>query len=76
MVALLGSAAGVLLAHLLTDPLASSVMKLAGISNFASHPTLGSVLLPAGVVTLLFVVFAWLAAGKIKNTDLTLLIAE
>lgn len=76
MVALLGSAAGVLLAHLLTDPLVSSVMKLAGISNFASHPTLGSVLLPAGVVTLLFVVFAWLAAGKIKNTDLTLLIAE
>ena len=76
MVALLGSLAGVLLAHLLTDPLVSSVMKLAGISNFASHPTWNSVFLPAGAVTLLFTVFAWLAAGKIKTTDLTLLIAE
>ena len=76
MVALTGSVTGVLLAHLLTDPLVSSVMKLAGISNFASHPTWGSVLLPAGVVTLLFAGFAWLAAGKIKYTDLALLIAE
>jgi len=76
MVALLGSAVGILLAHLLTDPLVSSVMKMAGISNFASHPTMSSVLLPAGVVTLLFVVFAWVAARKIKTTDLTLLIAE
>ncbi len=76
MVALLGSIAGILLAHLLTDPLVSSVMKLAGISSFASHPTVGSVLLPAGVVTLLFVIFAWAAARKIKTTDLTVLIAE
>ena len=76
MVALLGSIAGVLLAHLLTDPLVSSVMKLAGISSFASHPTWNSVFLSAGAVTLLFTVFAWFAAGKIKTTDLTLLIAE
>lgn len=76
MVALLGSIVGVLLAHMLTDPLVSSVMKLAGISSFSSSPTVGSVMLPAGVVTLLFVVFAWLAAGIIKKTDLTLLIAE
>lgn len=76
MVALLGSMVGIFLAHLLTDPLVSSVMKLAGISNFASYPTLGSVFLPAGVVTFLFLAFAWLAAGKIKKTDLTLLISE
>lgn len=76
IVALLGSLAGVLLAAAITDPLVSSVMKFAGISNFASHPGAVSVLFPAVLVTLLFLGFAYLAAGKIKRTDLTVLITE
>lgn len=74
--ALPGSAAGVLLASVLTDPLAGAVMKLAGISNFDSNPGVFPVLLPAAVVTALFMGFSYLAAGKIKRTDLTVLIAE
>jgi len=74
--ALFGAAVGVVLAAILTDPLVSAAMKLAGISNFESHPTPGNVLLPAGAVVGLFTVFAYLAAGKIKKTDLTALIAE
>lgn len=74
--ALLGAVLGVILAAILTDPLVSGVMKLAGISNFASHPSLGSVLLPAVTVVGLFTGFAYLAAGKIKRTDLTVLIME
>lgn len=72
--ALVGSAIGTLLAALLTDPLVSAVMRLAGISNFASAPSFGEIILPSAVVVLLFAVFAYLAAGKMKRTDLTVLI--
>lgn len=74
--AFVGSAVGVILASMLTDPLVAAVMKLAGISNFSSAPSVGSVLLPICAVTMLFAVFAYLAAGKIRRTDLTLLISE
>lgn len=76
MAALPGSLLGTALAAALTDPLVSSVMKLAGISNFASYPSAGSVCLPAAAVTVLFIFFAYLAAGKIKRTDLTILMTE
>ena len=74
--AVLGAALGTALAAVCTDPLVSAAMKLAGISNFASAPTLGSTLFPAAVVVALFAVFAYLAAGKIRKTDLTILITE
>lgn len=76
MAAAAGAAAGTILAAVLADPLVNAAMKLAGISGFASSPGAFAVLFPATVVTLLFMVFAWLAAGRIKRTDLTVLIAE
>lgn len=74
--ALVGSTVGVILAAVLTDPLVSAVMKLAGISNFSSAPSVGSVPLPIGAVTVLFAVFAYLTSKKIQHTDLTALISE
>lgn len=71
-----GSLLGIVLAAVLTDPLVSSIMKFAGISNFASYPSASSVLLPAAAVIILFTAFAYLASGKIKKTDLTILITE
>lgn len=76
IVALLGAILGVVLAAVVTDPLVSTVMKLAGVSNFASHPSLFHIAMPAVAVVVLFTGFAYLAAGKIKRTDLTVLIAE
>ncbi len=76
IVAFSGSLIGTALAALLTDPLVSTVMKLAGISNFTSSPSVGSVILPSVIVILLFFCFAYIAAGKIKRTALTVLIAE
>ncbi len=76
MVALLGAALGTALAAVLTDPLVSAMLKLAGISNFASRATLANTLLPAGIVVLLFTAFAYLAGGGVKKTDLTILISE
>lgn len=74
--AAIGGTVGTILAAVLTDSLVSSVMKLAGISNFASAPALSNTLLPGGAVIALFLLFAYLAAGKIKKTDLTVLISE
>ena len=76
LVAVMGSVIGILLAVACTDPLVSAVMKLAGISNFASYPGLGEILFPAGVVTILFMIFAYLAAGRIKKVAVTILMRE
>ncbi len=76
LTAAVGAAAGLILAAAVTDPLVSSAMKLAGISNFTSAATPKNTLLPAAMVIGLFTLFAYLAAGKIKRTDLTALISE
>lgn len=76
MVAFLGGGVGTVLAAVVADPIVSSVMKLAGISNFVSHPNFISVILPMAVVTILFTVFGWLLAGKIKKVPLAVLVAE
>lgn len=71
-----GAIIGIILSASLTDPIVSKAMKLAGISNFASSATLGSTLFPVMVVIILFTVFAYLAAGKIKRVSLTTLMGE
>ncbi len=76
MIALPGAALGTLLAAVLTDPLVSAMMKLAGISSFASRTTLKNTLLPAGIVVLLFTAFAYVSAANVKKSDLTILISE
>ncbi len=76
IIAVIGSIIGTILAAIFTNPFVSSVMKLAGISNFASMPSMGSILMPSGVVTVLFLLFAYLAAGKIKKMNLIQLIRE
>ena len=76
LTAAIGSVMGILLAAVCTDPLVSAVMKLAGISNFVSHPVAGEILFPAGVVILLFMGFSYLAAGRIKRVAVTVLMGE
>lgn len=71
-----GAAMGILISVILTDPIVSTAMKLAGISNFGAASTLGNTFFPWAVVTLLFTFFAYLAAGKIKRVPLTALINE
>lgn len=71
-----GSITGVILAAAFTDPIVSAMMKLAGISNFSSAPSVGNVPLPIGTVTALFTVFAYLSSKKIRHTELTVLISK
>lgn len=68
MIALLGSILGTILSTLLTDPLVAVLMRMEGISNFSSHPGVLTVLLPGIIVTALFLLFSWLAAGKAVNS--------
>lgn len=75
LIAGIGSVLGSVIAALLTDPLVSSVMKLAGISSFTSNPSIPELLMPGLVVTALFTAFAYFAARKIRRTDLTILIS-
>ncbi len=70
MISAAGAVIGVLLEALLTDRMVSEVMKLAGISNFASAPSVGKILFPAVAVVVLFTGFAYLAAGKMKKNIL------
>jgi len=76
LVAGAGAVVGTLAAMAFTDPIVSAVMRLAGISNFASGNTLESILLPGGMVILLFFGFAWLLSGRIGKEDMSVLTAE
>lgn len=76
IVSLFGGLAGTALAAVLTDPLAGSMMKLAGISSFSSNPGFFEVVFPMVAVTVLFAVFGWLSAIKIRNVPLAVLAAE
>ena len=74
--ALLGGVIGAGLAAVFTDPIVSGIMKMAGISSFASVPTVGNTLFPAVIVILLFMGFAYGASRNVKKVDLTVLITE
>lgn len=76
IVAFLGSAAGIILSIYLTDPLADRILRVCGISHFTSHPSLLYMLVPGFVVCALFLVFAYLAAGKVKKVEPGILIVE
>lgn len=76
LTAFAGALIGLLLAAFLTDPLVSRAMKLAGISNFASHATAADTLLPLLAVTGLFLMMAYLVAGKIRTVGVSVLVGE
>ncbi len=76
IISLLGGFVGTVLATVFTDSLVGSMMKLMGISNFSSSPGFLGAVLPMAVVTMLFTVFGWLSAEKIRKVPLTVLTAE
>ena len=75
-IALLGSILGTILSAFLTDPLVAVLMRMEGISNFSSRPGIFTVALPGIVVILLFLLFAYLAAGRIGKAPLASLEGE
>lgn len=76
IVAAVGAAGGTILAAIFTDPFVSAVMRLAGISNFSSRPGLSNIILPGLTVILLFLGCSYLAADRIRKSDMTVLTAD
>lgn len=76
IVAVMGSIVGILISALLTDTLAGTLMKLYGISNFASSPSLMMVLLPGIIVSMLFACFAYLTSRSITKLEMSELVSE
>lgn len=75
-IALLGSILGAILSAVLTDPLVAVLMRMDGISNFSSQPGIMAILLPVVVVILLFILFSYLASGRIRKQALMNLCEE
>ncbi|MCM1143841.1 MAG: ABC transporter permease [Blautia sp.] len=71
-----GSLLGMALSAYLTDPLATAMLKICGIGRFTSNLTLFRMLLPVAAVGVLFLVFAYLLAGKVKRVEVGILIVE
>ena len=76
IIALLGSILGTFLSDFLTDPLVAVLMRMEGISNFSSQPGIFTILLPGMVVMMLFLLFAYLAARRIREAPLASLTVE
>lgn len=76
IVAVIGSVIGIMMSVLLCDPLVGNLMKLYGIANFVSHPEFLSILLPGIIVSVLFIVFAYISSRKLKNLEMNELIVE
>lgn len=73
--ALIGAVGGILAGAFFTDALVGLVLRSNGISNFHSRPGVLGILFPAAVIAAMFWGFAYLYAGKMKRTALTILAA-
>lgn len=71
-----GSVLGILLSAALTDTLASAILKVCGVSNFTSSLNPFQMVFPALIVSTLFLLFAWFAAGRVKKVEPGILIVE
>ncbi len=76
VVAAIGSIFGILISILLTDSLVGVIFMSFGVSNFRSVLDISQMVRPAICVMLLFFLFAFVCAGKIKKTDPGILITE
>ncbi len=76
LTAFIGAVIGLGLGSLLTDSLVALVMRLYGISNFASNPQVLALLTPPLVVTLTFFLSGYLHSALIKRVDVSILVSS
>lgn len=70
LVSLLGSIVGMFIAIFATDPIAGKIMDIAGIADFHSNLNVVQSVIPIITITILFMLFAYLASNKIKRISL------
>ncbi len=76
MMAVIGSVLGNVLSGLFTDSLVTAMLTMCGVSRFESSLSPLQMLFSGVVVSGLFLIFAYLAAGKIKKVEPSILIVE
>ena len=76
IVAAAGSVLGNVLSGFLTDPMASAMLKMCGVSKFESSLSPFQMLFSGFIVSGLFLMFSYLTAGKIKKVEPSILIIE
>ena len=76
MMAVIGSVLGNVLSGLFTDSLVTAMLTMCGVSRFESSLSPLQMLFSGVVVSGLFLIFAYLAAGKIKKMEPSILIVE
>ena len=69
VVASMGAVLGCICSAVFTDKIIGYFLKFAGISRFASRLTLVQMVFPAFGVVVLFTLFAYIAAGKIRKVE-------
>lgn len=74
--ACIGSIFGMILSSLISDPFATVILRFCGISSFTSELNIFYLLMPGSIITLLFILFAYITSRRIKKTNPTILISE
>lgn len=72
----IGASLGVIMSTLCSDYLVGMLMNAYGISDFSSHPGIETILFPAVLVSVLFVIFAYIVSAKIASLELHELVSE
>lgn len=67
IVAIIGSVIALVAGALISDPLIDILMRSAGIAGFASHMGLQKGILPAVIIVLMFIFFAWIFGERIRK---------
>jgi len=76
VVAIVGSVFGIIANVFLSDRMMSSLLRSMGVTNYVTNYSIPTILIPAGLITLCFFLFAYFVSGKIKRVDTKSLIVE
>lgn len=76
VISVIGSVIGIVLSAVITDPLATMLLKFSGISKFVSEIDIISTITPAIFVTVLYVIIAYLLSKSVKKIQPTILMTE
>lgn len=76
IIAVLGSAVGIVLSLMFTRPLFSVILRMVGITNFISEFDFTTLFVPGTVICICFFVFAYISSRKVKTVEVRELISE
>ena len=76
LVAIIGSAFGIILSNIASVPLLNSILGMIGLTNIVTHFTVLCVVVPIVISAGAFFIFAYMASAKVKKVEVRELICE